>query len=319
MNFTGINIAAPDNAFKEPIFHPKIGEKFNVPCPNCKHSFGEYVSPLGKRSGHLICSECKWRTLAGGWETSTRQWIDGTGTTQPYEQKSKEPNKNIKKNLRLVHPQQLSNENKLERDNKCVRCGKATKVRTSWLCTECHCLPSREISLREYQQLYYTQGVTDWQIAITIIQQNKEQRLQENDIKELERQEKRDERARQIKIIKEQKIQEKNIAREIRRKKSIEEYQEHQKLLDEREREKENNPFRPTGKPKIIELTIVDSNDYFTVSEVIESKILNIQQETLRMHLSCGRITTYKFKHMTLISKKEIVEFQGYRYSKQVG
>ena len=55
---------------------------------------------------------------------------------------------------------------------------------------------------------------------------------------------------------------------------------------------------------KMKELKIVDGSEYFTIKEA--AKILGIEATSIRNYLSWGKITAYKFKSLTLISKEEI-------------
>ena len=51
-----------------------------------------------------------------------------------------------------------------------------------------------------------------------------------------------------------------------------------------------------------------DINDFFTVDE--SAKELGIKPTAIRNYLTWGKITTYKFKTLTLISRQEIEEWK---------
>ncbi len=55
---------------------------------------------------------------------------------------------------------------------------------------------------------------------------------------------------------------------------------------------------------KMKELKTVDGSEYFTIKEA--AKILGIEANSIRNYLSWGKITAYKFKSLTLISREEI-------------
>jgi excisionase family DNA binding protein len=59
-------------------------------------------------------------------------------------------------------------------------------------------------------------------------------------------------------------------------------------------------------KPK--QLNKPDSNDYLTVDEA--AKELGIKSTAIRNYLTWGKMTTHKFKTLTLISREEIEEWK---------
>ncbi len=60
---------------------------------------------------------------------------------------------------------------------------------------------------------------------------------------------------------------------------------------------------------KMKELKIVDGSEYFTIKEA--AKILGIEANSIRNYISWGKVTAYKFKSLTLISKEEIERWKG--------
>ncbi|HTY10506.1 MAG TPA: helix-turn-helix domain-containing protein [Bacteroidota bacterium] len=60
---------------------------------------------------------------------------------------------------------------------------------------------------------------------------------------------------------------------------------------------------------KMKELKIVDGSEFFTIKET--AKILGIEPNSIRNYLSWGKITAYKFKSLTLISREEIERWKG--------
>lgn len=59
---------------------------------------------------------------------------------------------------------------------------------------------------------------------------------------------------------------------------------------------------------KIKYLNVANSADYLTVDEV--STETNLRPETIRNYLNLDRLTTYKFKTLTLISREEIEKLE---------
>jgi len=57
---------------------------------------------------------------------------------------------------------------------------------------------------------------------------------------------------------------------------------------------------------KIVKLKTVNLNDYYSVDEAAEK--LKIKPNVVRNYLHLKKLTTFKFKGLTLISKKEVDE-----------
>lgn len=51
-------------------------------------------------------------------------------------------------------------------------------------------------------------------------------------------------------------------------------------------------------------------NDYVDVKEATAKEYLNLKEGTIRTYLSYGKFKLYKFKGLTLLSKKEIAEYK---------
>ena len=57
-------------------------------------------------------------------------------------------------------------------------------------------------------------------------------------------------------------------------------------------------------KKKAIRLRTVNDKDYLTIEEA--SDLLDIKQTAIRNYLYLNKLTTYKFKNITLLSVKEV-------------
>ena len=55
---------------------------------------------------------------------------------------------------------------------------------------------------------------------------------------------------------------------------------------------------------KIKELKQVNASDFFTVDEA--AKELGIKPTAIRNYLTWGKMTTYKFKTLTMVSREEV-------------
>jgi len=56
-------------------------------------------------------------------------------------------------------------------------------------------------------------------------------------------------------------------------------------------------------------LKTVNGNKYLSVSEA--SNTLGVKESAIRNYLYAGKLTTYKFKELTLLSKSEINNWRG--------
>lgn len=59
---------------------------------------------------------------------------------------------------------------------------------------------------------------------------------------------------------------------------------------------------------KGIILDLVNSKDFLTVEEA--ANFLNIKSQAIRNYLSTKKLTTYKFKNQTLLSRKELEDWK---------
>ena len=60
---------------------------------------------------------------------------------------------------------------------------------------------------------------------------------------------------------------------------------------------------------KVRQLTIVNGRNYLSTEEV--AKRFGLNQITVRMYLSNGKLTTYKFKTLTLIKVDEVERWRS--------
>ncbi len=59
---------------------------------------------------------------------------------------------------------------------------------------------------------------------------------------------------------------------------------------------------------KTKELKQINAADYFTVEEAAQE--LGVKPPSIRNYLSWGKITTYKFKTLTLVKREEVEEWK---------
>ncbi len=56
------------------------------------------------------------------------------------------------------------------------------------------------------------------------------------------------------------------------------------------------------------ELKHIDAGEYLTVEEA--ASLLGLKEMSIRNYLSDGKLTTYKFKSLTLLKKEEVMKWK---------